>query len=521
VAAPRAWIAEGITARILALEGLEGAVARRDPAAQEAVRRLARNLRTLGIASGSRQMGPEAARLESAGPAAMPQRLSEFLRFLRDFAREEAGGRLRLLLVEPDVLTARLLEEALDAPTRTITVAGSIAAALEVVAEQEVALILLELMLPDGDGRQLLGRLRESPATAGIPVFVLAPRVGDEPRAECYALGADALFDKPPNTAVIAAAVASRLQRAGEAAFEARHDPLTGLPNRAAFYESFDRLRATAVRTGAPMCIALLRLDPPPGAPPVHSAYDESLRRTASILSLGLRDTDLVARWGGDAFILALPRARAADGRRALEKIQERLSAERVHGEGRGQAVSCTAGIVDVLPGQPVDMLLNQADRLVYAGRSAGGRRLLVGDAPLALPERRILLAQGDPYTAGAISRRLEREGFLVLHCSDGVSALQRIDATDVSLVIVDVDLPRLDGFSLVARLRGLKGHGETPVLMLAGLGEEAHIVRAFESGADDYLLKPFASPDLIARVRRLLTPRRSRTGDQDAPAGS
>jgi DNA-binding response OmpR family regulator len=166
-------------------------------------------------------------------------------------------------------------------------------------------------------------------------------------------------------------------------------------------------------------------------------------------------------------------------------------------------------------------MLLNQADRLVYAGRSAGGRRLLVGDAPLALPERRILLAQGDPYTAGAISRRLEREGFLVLHCSDGVSALQRIDATDVSLVIVDVDLPRLDGFSLVARLRGLKGHGETPVLMLAGLGEEAHIVRAFESGADDYLLKPFASPDLIARVRRLLTPRRSRTGDQDAPAGS
>jgi two-component system copper resistance phosphate regulon response regulator CusR len=101
------------------------------------------------------------------------------------------------------------------------------------------------------------------------------------------------------------------------------------------------------------------------------------------------------------------------------------------------------------------------------------------------------------------------------------VSALQRIDATDVSLVIVDVDLPRLDGFSLVARLRGLKGHGETPVLMLAGLGEEAHIVRAFESGADDYLLKPFASPDLIARVRRLLTPRRSRTGDQDAPAGS
>ena len=516
MAAPRAWIAEGITARILALEGLEAAVAHRDPAAQEAVRRLARNLRTLGLSSGSRQLGPEAARLESAAPASMPQRLSEFLRFLRDLVREETGGRLRLLLVEPDVLTARLLEEALEAPTRTITVAGSIAAALEVVAEQELALILLELMLPDGDGRQLLGRLRETPATAGIPVFVLAPRVGNQPRAECYALGADALFDKPPDTAVIAAAVASRLQRAGEAAFEARHDPLTGLPNRAAFYESFDRLRAMAVRGGAPMCLALLRLDPPPGAPPDHTVSDEPLRRTASILSMGLRDTDLVARWGGDAFILVLPRASAADGRRALEKVQERLSAEHIGGTG----LSCTAGIVDVLPGLPVDMLLNQADRLVYAGRSAGGHRLLVGDAPLALPERRILLAQGDPYTAGAIRRRLEREGFLVLHCPDGASALQCIAATDVSLVIVDVDLPRLDGFSLVARLRDQKAHRETPVLMLAGLGEEAHIVRAFESGADDYLLRPFASPDLIARVRRLLTPRRSRTRDNDAPAG-
>ena len=507
MAEQRAWIAEGITARILALEGLEAAVARRDAAAQEAVRRLARNLRTLGPASGSRQLGAEAARLESATPAAMRQRLSEFLRFLRGLVHEEPGGRLRLLLVEPDTLTAKLLEAALAAPTRAITVAGSIAAALEAIAEHEVALILLDLMLPDGDGRQLLGRLRESPATAGIPVFVLAPRVGDQPRAECYALGADALFDKPPDTAVIAAAVASRLQRAGETAFQSRHDSLTGLPNRASFYETFDRLRAMAVRGGAPLSLALLQLDPRPGATTDGRIPDELLRRTASLLSMGLRDTDLVARWGGDTFALLLPRAGAADGRRALEKFQERLGGERFEDDQGGYSPSCSAGIVEVLPGQPVDMLLNQADRLLYAARSAGGHRLLVGDAPLSLPERRILLAQGDPYIAGAISRRLEREGFQVLHRPDGAAALQCAGATDVSLVMVDVDLPRIDGFSLVRQLRAMTTHRNTPVLMLAGLGEEAHIVRAFEAGADDYLLRPFASPELIARVRRLLTP--------------
>ncbi|MGH7656712.1 MAG: GGDEF domain-containing response regulator, partial [Gemmatimonadales bacterium] len=398
----------------------------------------------------------------------------------------------------------------LASPSRSVLVAGSAASALEYIREHDIALILLDLVLPDGDGRHLLMRLRESPRTAGIPVYMLSARTGEQPRTECFALGADGFFEKPLQLDSLAAAVAARLQRAGEAAFESRHDPLTGLPNRAAFYETFDRLRAMAMRERAPLSLGLADLDHMGRINETHGrvAGNEVLRRTASLLSMTLRDTDLVARWSGEEFALLLPRAGADAGRRALEKALQRVQEESFTGTGGAEfTASFTGGVVEVREGLSVEQLLNQADRLLYLGKSAGRSRVLAGDSMINPPPRRILLAEDDPYLAGAIERRLTREGFEVLHRPDGAAALQAAEQHPASLVIVDTEMPRMDGFALLARLRELPAYRETPVLMLTVMGSEAHIVRAFDAGADDYLLKPFASPELIARVRRLVTP--------------
>ena len=97
----------------------------------------------------------------------------------------------------------------------------------------------------------------------------------------------------------------------------------------------------------------------------------------------------------------------------------------------------------------------------------------------------------------------LEAEGFRVLTAPDGESGLQRALAEKPDLVLLDIMMPRLDGFAVCAELRRL-GHA-MPILMLTAKGQVEDRVTGLDAGADDYLVKPFSTEELLARVRALL----------------
>lgn len=114
----------------------------------------------------------------------------------------------------------------------------------------------------------------------------------------------------------------------------------------------------------------------------------------------------------------------------------------------------------------------------------------------------KILVVDDDPHIRELIRVFLEKEGFDVIEASDGVEALQLWETTPVDLVILDIMMPRLDGWSLCEELRN---HSDVPVLMLTAKGETAQKFKGFQLGADDYLVKPFEPPELIARAKALL----------------
>lgn len=95
-----------------------------------------------------------------------------------------------------------------------------------------------------------------------------------------------------------------------------------------------------------------------------------------------------------------------------------------------------------------------------------------------------------------------------VLH--DGLKADEHISSDHVppDVVILDIMLPRVDGFALLRKIRQKPSWKEVPVLMLSALGDEQNIVRALDAGANDYVQKPFKPEELKARVRRLIRPR-------------
>ncbi|GIO95389.1 response regulator transcription factor [Paenibacillus lautus] len=124
----------------------------------------------------------------------------------------------------------------------------------------------------------------------------------------------------------------------------------------------------------------------------------------------------------------------------------------------------------------------------------------------------RILIVDDDEKIISMLRRGLAFEGYDVLTASNGAEGLKVILSEDPDVVVLDVMMPQVDGFEALRRLR--EGGSTTPVLMLTAKDEVENRVKGLDTGADDYLVKPFALEELLARVRALL---RRKTGDDSS----
>ncbi|HEY1808547.1 MAG TPA: heavy metal response regulator transcription factor [Acidobacteriaceae bacterium] len=115
----------------------------------------------------------------------------------------------------------------------------------------------------------------------------------------------------------------------------------------------------------------------------------------------------------------------------------------------------------------------------------------------------KILVIEDELKTSGFLKKGLSEVGYVVDVVADGLGALHLAVEVEFDLIILDVMLPSLAGWQVLARLR--EAGRKVPVLMLTALDAVHHRVRGFEMGADDYLIKPFAFSELLARVRSLL----------------
>jgi DNA-binding response OmpR family regulator len=122
------------------------------------------------------------------------------------------------------------------------------------------------------------------------------------------------------------------------------------------------------------------------------------------------------------------------------------------------------------------------------------------------------LIVDDDRVLGDLVAFTLRREGFEIIQAYDGEAALQRWHESQPDLIVLDVNLPKLDGFTVCRRIRE---QSDTPIILLTVRGEEDDIVRGLELGADDYIAKPFSPRQLVARAQAILR----RAGKTAAPA--
>jgi len=120
-------------------------------------------------------------------------------------------------------------------------------------------------------------------------------------------------------------------------------------------------------------------------------------------------------------------------------------------------------------------------------------------------PARKVLLVDDEDSLRKVLKDLLERDGYDVTEARDGVQALDQVDRVGPDIIVLDLNLPALDGYGVLSQLRSRPATASIPVIVLTAKGDEDNEVRVFELGADDFLQKPFRARALSARLEAVL----------------
>ena len=387
----------------------------------------------------------------------------------------------------------------------------------EALEAQPPDVVLLDVEMPGVDGIDLCRVLRNDPRWKSVPVVFLTARADGATVRRVFDAGADDFVAKPFVGPELSARIHNRLERVRLQRSVAETDLLTGVANRRGSEPVLDRFLRLAAREGDPLAFGLVDLD---RFKQVNDRYghamgDEVLARVARILLRRFRAEDVVARWGGEEFVVAMFGMDRADGVQRLAEALEVLREERFHLPGDGTfGVTFSAGVAEFpTDGGDVQALYRAADAALYAAKAAGRDRVVpVGWTPGGGTGPRsvdVLVVEDDRAIARLLQHALDTRGYRHEWVSSGEAAARLLagspPAVRARVVLLDVDLPGLDGHAVLRALADARVLDRTRVIMLTVRAHEHEVVRALEMGAFDHVAKPFSVPVLLQRVRRAL----------------
>ena len=477
-----------------------------------AVRRIAQTIRD-SLGQGSQpHIAEEAQMLEDCSEHDFFVHLESLIALIHESISRRLLSSEPILLVEDDPEMAKLLKKHLDSQGYTVEHAGNASVFHDKVQEQPFSLVLMDVSLPDADGRNLLVELKQQGDLAHIPVMIMSGR-GSSIRAECLALGADQVFDKPLDLHALTAAVSERLKTKRLMESQAFFDPLTGLPNRAALYQNYRRYLALAQRHNKPLSIGILDIDHFKLINDTwgHPAGDKVLRDLSTLLAESLRESDVVARWGGEEFVLLLPDTPLQNAWQVIDSLREKVAAQAFETpDGHGLNLNFSGGVASVRLRSTLEESVARADHALYTAKQEG-RNCVVAQPENGFgtePPIRLIIADDDALVLSSLRHFFQTPPFTLETLSKQLPDLAVLQEHPPALLLLEICSLQREDFAWLKALRKNPHFHAVPVLVLAGYGHQVALDTCLNLGVDDYILKPFSPSELQARILRLLQTR-------------
>ena len=357
---------------------------------------------------------------------------------------------------------------------------------LQAARTEQPALILLDIALPRLDGFSVCRLLKADPELAAIPVFFLTTGANLDDRLAGLTLGADEFLPKPVDMRELVLRIQIVLDRCRARRAADADDPCV---SKELTYDAFLAIAKDEIAR-SPVALVIVRLPA------------EQHREGARLLTEEIRGRDSVGAYGPTRALILMPQMTAAAARERIAPVLDRMAAHGLPGVCAGVTSSPGADA------KAAHTLIGEAEEALAAARYLGDSIAIWTDGPGrpgALPAvRSVVIAEDDPDVTRILDAQMRAAGFAVSIAFDGEQALAAVRAHSPDLLVLDVMMPKLNGFDVLTRL------GESPgrrprIIVLTARGREQDVMRAFELGADDYMTKPFNPQELLARVARLL----------------
>ena len=374
---------EAISVRVGALLAVRDSLLEGAAGAEDSARRLAHAIAGFARHRNIAKLAEIAFRVERGdGGAPLLAGVDEILAALRNLANSPVERTELVLLVGAPAWTIPIAQ-ALASDRREVITCPRSAEAIPILASRPVTVLVLELDLPDGDGRDVLANLPQSGCSRPSAI-VLSPVDGLLARSECFALGADAYLEKPVDPAPLLATIAGQLAKAGEVRRETHRDLMTRLPNRRGLAAAFARLSGIRPAGSAAGSLAMIDLDYFKLVNDTfgHGVGDDVLCRTGELMRVSLGPADLLARWGGEEFVALLPASPPLDAFHTLTQTLEIVRDEEFRCDGRSFHITFSAGIAPFFGGEALEDAVRSADRQLYEAKRSGRGRIVV-EAPV------------------------------------------------------------------------------------------------------------------------------------------
>ncbi len=295
----------------------------------------------------------------------------------------------RILVVDDERFNLTVLAELLKADY-TVILAKNGEQALERAAKQAPDLILLDIMMPEMDGYQVLKALKMNPATREVPVIFITGLKGEEDEEKGLLLGAVDYIAKPFHPAIVLARVKIHLKIMRQRKLLERIallDGLTEIPNHRSFDERFTLEWQRAMRNQDPLSLGILDVDyfKQYNDTYGHGKGDKTLKAVAKTITRKLkRPSDFTARYGGEEFVILMPRTDAQGARSVAETICKAIEDEQIDhcSSTVSQWLTVSIGGATVVPSQNQSkgLLFETADTMLYTAKENGRRQAVWND---------------------------------------------------------------------------------------------------------------------------------------------